>query len=64
MKNKGVSMKVDESFYKAIQKARLNYKLKYGIRIKSDKQLTKCLSDNPKFFYNKSLIKRMRGLKI
>lgn len=55
-------MQVDNSFYRMIQKMRLEYKLKHGIKIKSDKQITGYLALKPKMFSNKSLIKQIRKM--
>lgn len=63
-KDRGVSVKVSEDFYKLLEKTRYNLKNQHKINIKSHVELTRLLSKNNKILNNKSWIKAIKNGKI
>jgi len=59
-KNRGVNTNVDENFYRMMERARLMFKNKYGIKISSHVKLTGLMAKNPKLFSDKKWIKQVR----
>ena len=62
-KRRSVSIKVDEDFYRMMEKVRLQFKIKYGIKINSQQKLTRVWSKNPSIFSDKKWIKELKDLK-
>lgn len=60
MKDKGVSIKVSENFYRMMERTRLNLKNKYGLKVGSHVKLTEMFSKNPKLFSNRKWIKQIQ----
>jgi len=59
-KEKGVSMKVSEDFYRMVERTRLQLKNKYKIKISSHIKLTKMMAKNKGLFKNKNWIKEVK----
>jgi len=59
-KEKGVSIKVSEDFYRTMERMRLKLNNKYNIKVSSHIKLTKMLAKNKKMFENKDWIRRMK----
>lgn len=51
-KNKGVSAKIHEDFYRKMESLRLQLKIKHNINVKSHTQLTGLLAKNQGLFKN------------
>lgn len=59
-KKKPVQVNVDENFYRMMERARIEFKRKYGIKIKSQQAMTNLWSKNPSIFTNKTWIKYLK----
>ena len=60
MKNRGVSVKVSESFYRMMQGIRLNLNNKHKIKVSSDIKLTDMMARNKGLFKNKRWIQSVK----
>lgn len=59
-KDKGVSVKVSEDFYRKMEALRLQLRNKHKIKVSSHIKLTKMLAQNKGLFQNKSWLAQMR----
>lgn len=61
IKDRGVSIKVSEDFYRMMEKTRLNLINRYQIKISSHIKLTKLMAQNINLFKNKQWINQIKN---